>query len=55
MVFGHGGPPGPGPGPNEAILSHPKLALARIDLIELIELIWPPFCPLEAFQANWKA
>jgi hypothetical protein len=41
--------------PFEAIRSHPKLALPRIDLIELIELIWPPFCPLEAFQANWKA
>jgi hypothetical protein len=34
---------------NEAIRSHPKLAMARIDLIELN---WPPFCPLEAFQAS---
>jgi hypothetical protein len=34
---------------NEAILSHPKLAMARIDLLELN---WPPSCPLEAFQAT---
>jgi hypothetical protein len=34
---------------NEAILSHPKLVMARIDLLELIE---GPSCPLEAFQAT---
>jgi hypothetical protein len=39
MVFGHAGHPGPGPGPNEAIQAKEaiqKLAMARIDLIELI-------------------
>jgi hypothetical protein len=39
MVSGHAGHPGPGPGPNEAKQakgSQRKLAMARIDLLELI-------------------
>jgi hypothetical protein len=38
--------------PFEAIRSHPKLALPRIDLIELIELIWPPFLSIRSLPGQ---